>query len=671
MNEEITNREKSESDAKYLNTVLEEKVLERTRDLRASEERLRALIDTSVNARITIDQRGIVDSFNQLAGSIFGYSEAEVIGQNYKFLMPDKVDSNDAGYLHNYIQSGETEIVGRSVELYGRRKNGELFPLELAMIKVGVGGEILLKGIIKDITDRKKSEEEQKVSTDRYRMFADAGGDRFWETDAEHNHTFMTPPVGELNIPTDEFIGRPPWKIGRRDRKEGWDELKKLMQNREPFNDFRYTSGYPEGELRHIRLSGRPTFDSAGNFKGYRGVINNETDEVIAREKANLIQQSLFDSLDEIKAGVVLYDEDTRFVSSNNYYRSTRAAVAEYLVPGTPMEEILQAIAEKKVIKQSIGRTADWLAEKYKEVRADSFSGEYQTMDARWFRYYKLALKDGGLLTFHLDISEIKHREEEYLAAKNEAETANRAKSNFLSSMSHELRTPMNAVLGFAQMLKFSKKEPLTETQSQYVKNILLSGDYLLNLIEDVLELNQIEVGQLSLSLGPVPAKKVIEECLSQVKLRADENSIRLIDQTEEEDLPVLWTDQTRLKQVILNLLANAVKYNRKGGSVTIGCEQNTNGALRILVADTGYGIPADKVSKLFVPFDRLGREAGSIEGTGIGLSISKQIIEMLGGQIGYLSNDDKGTTFWVEVPVHNNERSEARTEISTPGITN
>ena len=140
--------------------------------------------------------------------------------------------------------------------------------------------------------------------------------------------------------------------------------------------------------------------------------------------------------------------------------------------------------------------------------------------------------------------------------------------------------------------------------------------------------------------------------------------------QTAEEDLPVLWTDLTRLKQVVLNLLANAVKYNRKGGSVTVGCERNSNGVLRIMVTDTGHGIPADKASNLFVPFERLGREAGSIEGTGIGLSIAKQIIEMLGGQIGYLSNDDEGTMFWVEVPVHKTEEPQIKTEAPAPEIT-
>jgi len=148
---------------------------------------------------------------------------------------------------------------------------------------------------------------------------------------------------------------------------------------------------------------------------------------------------------------------------------------------------------------------------------------------------------------------------------------------------------------------------------------------------------------------------------LSQVRLRADANGVIIVNLAEEIDLPILWTDSTRLKQVILNLLANAVKYNREGGSVTVSCEANSNRMLRLKVTDTGYGIPTDKVSDLFVPFERLGRESWKIEGTGICLSIAKQIIEALGGRISFVSENDEGTKFWVDVPVYNFERNDAK----------
>jgi|GEM_PF-621107 len=236
--------------------------------------------------------------------------------------------------------------------------------------------------------------------------------------------------------------------------------------------------------------------------------------------------------------------------------------------------------------------------------------------------------------------------------ARTQAEIASRSKSEFLSSMSHELRTPMNAILGFAQMLDFNPKEPLTDTQKSSVNLILKGGDHLLDLIDQVLELSKIEAGKMSLEIDHVPAGSILDECLILIQGLAEEKGIEIIDRMTGNDLPLLWTDSTRLQQVLLNLLSNAIKYNKKGGTVTLTSQETPNQMLRFRVADTGSGIPVEKQDDLFEPFERLGREAGEIEGTGIGLTISKQIIELLGGQIGYESRIDKGSTFWIDVPL-------------------
>lgn len=251
-----------------------------------------------------------------------------------------------------------------------------------------------------------------------------------------------------------------------------------------------------------------------------------------------------------------------------------------------------------------------------------------------------------------ITISALRKREADLRAAKNIAEHANLAKSEFLSSMSHELRTPMNAILGFAQMLEYDPKEPLTKNQKKSVDHILKGGNHLLELINQVLELHKIETGKLSLNFNDIPAQDIIDQSLHLIRMRADEESIKIFNQTTEDNLPLLWTDFTRLTQVLLNLLSNAIKYNNKEGTVTLTCQKIPGRMLRICVTDTGKGISLEKQGDLFKPFERLGLETGEIEGTGIGLTITKRIIKSLGGQIDFESEVNKGSTFWVDVPL-------------------
>lgn len=235
--------------------------------------------------------------------------------------------------------------------------------------------------------------------------------------------------------------------------------------------------------------------------------------------------------------------------------------------------------------------------------------------------------------------------------AREAAERASSAKSEFLSSMSHELRTPLNAILGFAQLLNQSRRFPLVDKQKKSVDQIIIGGKFLLSLIDQLLELNKIEAGEMQIDLERVHAKDVIIESLSFVSARARDEKVMIVDMTQAETLPYLKTDQTRLCQVLVNLLSNGIKYNKVGGEVRISTELQED-RLKIIVADTGNGISQELQDKLFQPFERLGQDGGQVEGTGIGLTIAKRIIESLGGCIGYQSTKDEGSTFWVEVPL-------------------
>lgn len=239
---------------------------------------------------------------------------------------------------------------------------------------------------------------------------------------------------------------------------------------------------------------------------------------------------------------------------------------------------------------------------------------------------------------------------------REQAERANQSKSQFLSSMSHELRTPLNAVLGFAQLMSASRREPLTDKQRGFVAQILKSGQYLLTLISDVLNLAKIEAGEVTLSPEPLDLAALTQETAVMVQDAAHAQQITL---ELSVDTP-LWVcaDHTRARQILLNLLSNAIKYNRPQGRITVSvlpARRSENGLalVGLAVKDTGLGIPKDKQHRLFRAFERLGRENSAIEGTGIGLMITKQLVELMRGELGFESIEQEGSTFFLWLPAH------------------
>jgi signal transduction histidine kinase/AmiR/NasT family two-component response regulator len=233
-------------------------------------------------------------------------------------------------------------------------------------------------------------------------------------------------------------------------------------------------------------------------------------------------------------------------------------------------------------------------------------------------------------------------------SAKFVAEKANLAKSDFLSSMSHELRTPLNAILGFAQLVESGSPSP-TDSQKRSIDQILQAGWYLLELINEILDLALIESGKLSLSLEPISLAEVMLECQAMIEPQAQRRGISVA--FPHFEMPsFVQADRTRVKQVFINLLSNAIKYNKVGGTVVVEKITSTPGGIRICVKDSGEGLSADKLAQLFQPFNRLGQEANAVEGTGIGLVTTKRLVELMKGVIGVESTVGVGSVFWIEL---------------------
>jgi len=240
--------------------------------------------------------------------------------------------------------------------------------------------------------------------------------------------------------------------------------------------------------------------------------------------------------------------------------------------------------------------------------------------------------------------------EVQLIEAKEIAEQATQAKSDFISNMSHELRTPLNAILGFTQMLDIGGKDNLTEIQQKSISRIGGAGKHLLKLVDETLDLRRIESGHLDLNITAISVGELMEECLSYGEELARQNNlpITLIGDVNR----VVQGDYMRVKQVLLNLMSNACKYNRPGGSVKVVLSETSPSVLRIAVQDTGVGIPQAKQDQVFEAFNRLDLENSEIQGTGIGLSISRRLMEAMDGSIDFESQEGVGTTFWIEVPI-------------------
>jgi PAS domain S-box-containing protein len=292
---------------------------------------------------------------------------------------------------------------------------------------------------------------------------------------------------------------------------------------------------------------------------------------------------------------------------------------------------------QRRVLHGQIGQAAT-------RLRVRHADGHWLTLEA----HSRPLAVPAGVLVVSRDVTEQAAMEEELRLAKLAAEQANEAKSEYLSRMSHELRTPLNAILGFAQLLEL---DDLDTEQRDNLGHILSGARHLLSLINEVLDIAAIEAGRLSLSLEPVALADVAAETVSLIRPLADQQNIVVVGPEVSCSTHVLG-DRQRLKQVLLNLLSNAVKYNREGGSVQLACEPLDGGRLRIMVTDTGLGVPPDAVERLFVPFERVTNEQSSIEGTGLGLPLSKRLAEAMGGTLDLVSTPGQGSTFWVELPL-------------------
>jgi len=520
---------------------------------------------------------------------------------------------------------------------------------ELRLVRNDAGTPVEIIGYWMDITERKRAEEAAQAHKERLRrgqLYANIGT---WEWDIGSGELFWTEriaplfgyPEGDLETSYENFLNA----VHPDDRRAVIDAVNACIEREVPY-EIEHRVVWPDGTVRWLLERGAVTRAPDGTPLQMVGVVQDIDDRkraelaLVERERDLREAQSL--------ASIGNWTADLRtgeLVWSDEIYRIFGHRPGSFAPSVEAFRAALHPDDAEKV------RDSERKAERtgrhdvvHRIVRPDgTVRHVHELARAETDEDGKLVRLTGTVQ----DVTEQVEAEQALIAARDEADRANRAKSEFLSSMSHELRTPMNAILGFGQLMEFD--ENLPDEHKDSVREILKAGQHLLALINEVLDLAKVESGRIDLSLEPVEVCPVVEECLSLVAGLAARRGVRI----SHVGLAgaAVRADRMRLKQALLNLLSNAVKYNREGGSVQLEVQPEDTGRLRIRVTDTGPGIAAGRLRELFQPFNRLGAESSDIEGTGIGLTITRRIVEMMGGEVGVHSKPGGGSSFWIELP--------------------
>ena len=377
-------------------------------------------------------------------------------------------------------------------------------------------------------------------------------------------------------------------------------------------------------------------------------------------------RKTLAAAIATVSDGFVLYDADDRIVACNQRVREIYPQRADLFQPGTSFREILEAAVARSVPDLK-GRTPEeWIEDRLKQHSAPYSVAEHSYQNDLWVRVTQRKTHDGGTVVVYTDITELKRRQIELEQAREEAEAANRTKSQFLANMSHELRTPLNAIIGIAEMLHEETLEEHDNAFSEPVGRIVRAGKHLLMLINDILDLSKIEAGKLDLYPEEIDVPALVGELIKTTQPIADKNSNKLIIDCPA-DIGVLQADLTRVRQVLLNLLSNACKFTERG-EIRFAVKREADGAAKLLVftvADTGIGMTEEQLGRLFQEFSQADSSTTrKYGGTGLGLAISQHLCRAMGGEITVKSAPGRGAVFTVCLPVQALQGAPQRAEM-------
>lgn len=622
--------------------------------------------------------------------------------------------------------------------------------------------------------------QELKESETRLQDFADSAGDWFWEMDADLKITYMSLSLLQiLDVTEDQLIGKTREELASPEEmtpqlRDKWKAHFEDLNNHKPFRDFTYQYAKEDGAIHHLSTSGKPIFDDNGQFAGYRGTGSDLTRAVETLGEIQRVESQLFNAIEVMEDGFVLFDAQDRMVICNHQYKEMYGDIADTLVPGVTFTEIIEAAVKKRQIADAANDEQAWLKSRIKQHRNPTGPFDQQLTCGNWVRVIERKTADGGIIGLRINITKEKAEQDErrklahvveqspsmifitddqgdieyvnpmfckatgyssdevigqnprilkceetpqevhdelwqtissgrewrgelkdrrkdgssYWAygtvspvindenqithfvsmhedvtqrkevelrerqAKELAEAASRSKSELIANMSHELRTPLNAIIGFSDAIKQEIYGPLGNDKYEgYLDDIYSSGMHLLGIINDILDVSLIEAGTIQLNEDDIVISDVVDSAIRLINPRAAMGQVQ-VSSSIDSQIPHIYADQRRVKQVLTNLLGNAVKFTPEGGNVTVCARLNTDASLSILVNDTGIGMTESDVATALSTFGQV--DSGhdrKYDGTGLGLPLTKGLIEMHGGTLDIQSEEGCGTSIAVTFP--------------------
>ena len=657
----------------FRNVTQEYAVQQKTHD---SAVLIQTILNTVADGVLTLHGKSLlVETVNPAIEVMFGYAAVDMIGHDIRLLIPaySPLATGAAEGVADGSPQAPVAIPVREVQ--GRRKDGSVFALEIALNEMWLGGERHFTGVLRDFTTRKLAEEAIfKEGALQAAIFNSANFSSI-ATDAKGV-------IQIFNVGAERMLGYTALEVMNRitpadisDPQEVIVRAKALSAELEtPIAPgfealvFKASRGIEDiYELTYIRKDGSrfPAVVSVTALRddddaiiGYLLIGTDNTARQQIEEERKKLDQRLRDqqfytrSLIEANIDAIMTTDPVGIITDVNKQMESLTDCTRDELIGAPFKKYF---TDPERAEAGIALVLNEKTVTNYELTARTRDGRETVVSYNATTFYDRDRNLQGVFAAARDVTERKRldgvleaKNVELEAARTLAEKANLAKSDFLSSMSHELRSPLNAILGFAQLME-SEAPPPTMGQQESISQILRAGWHLLKLINEILDLTIIESGQIPISKEPVLISAILTECQGMFEQQAQQRGITMQFPVRDAGSYVL-ADHTRLKQVFINLLNNAIKYNRPHGSVEVFCSLQPKARVRVSIRDTGLGLRLDQQAQLFQAFNRLGQEAGGVEGTGIGLVVAKQLVGLMGGAIGVQSTVGEGSVFWFEL---------------------